>query len=106
MLDLEPIKARLAAAVPGPWRAHDHREMARLNEDPAEWIGYAWVGYGGDEDGRFQGVVADLDSRKDASKEWRERRQHDAAFIAAAPTDIAALVAEVERLRAVETTRS
>ena len=71
--------------TPGPWRAHDHNDMAKLGSDPNVWIGYAWVGHGGDESGRFQGKVADLDRRKDGSKEYRERASADAKLIAAAP---------------------
>lgn len=71
--------------TPGPWRAHTHQSMAEFGHDPKDWIGYAWVGYGGEPDGRFDGMVANLDRRKDASEEWRAQAAVDAYLIAAAP---------------------
>lgn len=69
----------------GPWRAHDHNAMAQFGRDPKDWIGYAWVGQGGRSDGRFDAMVANLDRRKDRSKEYRERAAADARLIATAP---------------------
>lgn len=72
-LDLDPIRARLAAATPGPW---DHNTAAELiqTEKGDAIVVPAWFG-------------EDLP------------RWDDAELIAHAPADIAALVAEVERLR-------
>lgn len=67
MLDLEPIKARLAAATPGPWEMQD------------EYIACP--------DGDFVCTIVDGGTERDAM------------LIANAPTDLAALVAEVEALR-------
>ena len=74
MLNLEPIKARLAAATPGIWYFDVH------GLPPQE-----------------RGGVRVLDN-------WLfwedEATESDTELIAAAPTDLAVLVAEVERLRA------
>lgn len=68
-IDIDAIKARLEAATPGPW------EMAGGNE----WVSPIGIEVGPCAD---EGV-----------------RQQDAEFIANAPSDIAALIEEVERLR-------
>jgi hypothetical protein len=114
-LDLEPIKARLAAATPAPW---------------------VWVDYGGaPEDAlsiyTLEGVKRDwggrfaIEARPPEDEEGQEPDEYevvyvlhyiedehddmyyeipiedaDAALSVNAPTDLAALVAEVERLRA------
>lgn len=75
MLDLQPIKARLAAATPGPW------ECSREHPDLA-----------GDH------IVLEpmFDVRRIASvSKWV-----NTLLITHAPSDLAALVAEVERLQA------
>lgn len=69
-LDLEPIKARLAAAAPGPWYVTSEDG---IGDERGAAIAVGPYGVGIDEP--------------------------DAALIAHAPTDIAALIAEVERLR-------
>ena len=70
MTDLETIKARLAAATPGPWYVDESLRgvEAQTHGYPVEIV--AWTG------------------------------RADAVLIAHAPGDIAALVAEVEALRA------
>lgn len=88
--------ALLAAHTPGPWRAHDHNDMTRVGEDPSKWVGYAWVGFGGDANGAFDGMLANLDRRSDCSIPFRERAASDALLIAAAPDLLFAL----ERARA------
>lgn len=76
MLDLDAIKARLAAATPGPW------------EEEREGGGYpTGVVYGPDC------TVTSCDSEPGTLHQCT-----NAIFIANAPSDIAALVAEVERL--------
>lgn len=75
MLDLEPIKARLAEATPGPWKYLD----GKLQASPGWPIIDAW--WEGEGKG---GITADA---------------ADAALIANAPSDIAALIREVEQLR-------
>jgi len=71
MIDLEAIKTRLAAATPGPWYVDES-----LRGVEAQAHGYPVE------------VVA-----------WTGRAE--AVLIAAAPADIGALVAEVERLRSI-----
>jgi hypothetical protein len=66
----------------GPWRAHDHNSMARFGNDPADWIGYAWVGAGGKPNGNFDAKIADLDARKDGNIEYRKTKAPLAAHIA------------------------
>lgn len=88
-LDLDAIEARLAAATPGPWRAYTkerHDSLFGLPDDTA----YSWVTVSHDDE-----IIGELFD--DATG---HRGSLDAAFIAAAPTDIAALIAEVRRLRA------
>lgn len=112
MLDLEPIKARLAAATPGPWHscADDGCKCPTVlcdNYPIAEVVKGQW----GDEypSVRLVGNTS-LDMKAEAYMEritYGEVPESEAlanrAFIREAPTDIAALIAEVERLRAVET---
>lgn len=75
MLDLEAIKARLKAATPGPWAfALDVYGVRRV-----------WTAEGQD--------VASTESDGGIP---REQRSANGEFIAHAPADIAALVAEVE----------
>jgi hypothetical protein len=80
--DLEAIKARLAAATPGPW-IYD------------EWYGT--------EDGGWAAIGPHHEAGEgecdEPDGEPHERAKRDGALIAHAPTDLAALVAEVERLR-------
>jgi hypothetical protein len=76
-LDLKPIKARLAAATPGPWA-----EFA----ESGDW----WIGRVSDDPQLDTAWICD-------SNEPME--QADIEFITHAPVDIAALIAEVERLR-------
>jgi hypothetical protein len=88
-MDLEPIKKRLAAATPGPWRAQE------FDSYPGD-EGSAIVG------GYSVGLVA-YAVRPDfgAASGYDEAQcDRDAQFIAHAPTDIAALIAEVEKLKA------
>ncbi len=80
-LDLTAIKKRAEAATPGPWWAWDR--------------GVGWViglGDGRDERGRPEDRLPE-GFRTDIG------RAEDAEFIAAARTDIPALVAELERMQ-------
>lgn len=92
MIDLEPIKARLAAATPGPWLPDPMKMFiySRAGMIASESHGSAGDVARGIQDGdvAIRGVGAGLPM--DAN--------HD--LIVSAPTDLAALVAEVEQLRA------
>lgn len=80
MIDLPAIKARQAKATPGEWRVlyatSGNRRIAYMVESG-------------------EVCIAHLDQRADEAKAI-----DDADFIAHAPADVAALVAEVEGLRA------
>ena len=82
MIDIEAIKARLAAATPGPWR-HGPETDAKVGNV---------VDFGPPPTAPFA-VLYCADTR-----DARAQRLHDADLIAHAPTDIAALLAEVRRL--------
>ena len=80
-LDLEPIKERLSTAHTewGPWKAKGD-----------SWDGYSVVI---DDNGPGVSIIAEQIGQGE------DEGRGDAEFIANAPEDIAALVAEVERLR-------
>ena len=80
--DLEPIKERLAAATSGPWRVWRDPDPTKVRATAVET---AWCH--GDIEGDTELITDYLPTDADAT------------FIANAPEDIAALVAEVERLR-------
>ena len=82
-LDLAPIRARLEAATPGPWSEAGSVPRAIVAAHNAD-INLLSLYTFGDGDGPYAVVAS----------------QDDAALIAHAPTDIAALLAEVERLQA------
>ena len=80
MLDLDPIKARLAAATPGRWiwsRVEVWGRVAKIHDIH---------------------ILPNL-----ASLSSTQQDEADADLIAHAPADLAALVDEVERLRAENT---
>ena len=79
---LTEIRARLAAATPGPW--HVFRDSI---------VASAWVNRGDDP---ICEVVTDANDRSP------DQGDTDARLIANAPTDLADLLAEVQRLRAVD----
>ena len=83
MIPLAPIKERLAAATPGPWRVWHDPDPSKVRSTAVET---AWC-YG-DIEGDTELITDYLPTGADAE------------MIANAPEDIAALVAEVERLRA------
>lgn len=84
IVNLDAIKARLAAATPGPWewsvRPKRHMLIHRFSE---------------------RGHLTVLETEGDSEyAEYPCANEADRAFIEHAPSDIAALIAEVERLRA------
>lgn len=79
-LDLKPIEARLAAASEGPWQAEQEQLGARSKPVHIIWS--------------KAHVVARCGSI------GMPKAQEDTDLIAHAPTDLAALIQEVERLRA------
>ena len=101
-MDNQKLSARLSAlaekATKGPWRAHDHNGMARVGGDPAEWVGYAWVGRIMPEsgpNGEFDAGFLQTDRRKDGLQSYRENAEFDVALVTALlnalPTIISAL---------------
>lgn len=91
--ELDAIRERLSAATPGPWEAmcadsgHSKFELdcSVITESMGD-------------------VICQMDSlwrvTDNEAPEAKTDGRHDAWFIAHAPTDVAALLAEVERLRA------
>ena len=85
-IDLAPIRARRAAATPGEWSAPG---TYLATGEPAPLVG---------------GPRAGIDSHvriADCATTWRTEHEcmANALFIAHAPTDIDALIAEIEQLR-------
>ena len=80
-LDLGPIQARLAAATPGPW--HDDEDHIKFRTC-ARQGDFGWVPNGP--------VAFEQDT---------EQGLADAEFVGHSHADVTALLAEVERLRAV-----
>ena len=82
LLDLETIKARISKATPGPWewsiRPKRHMLVHRFSE---------------------RGFLTVLETQGDVEADYPCAKDADRDFIQHAPTDLAALVAEVERLR-------
>jgi hypothetical protein len=81
-LDLDAIRARCEVATDGPWTTEG--EVARIESgEPGAWgdpvVDVVYLGHGASE---------------------LHLSEEDAEFIAAARTDVPALIAEVERLRA------
>lgn len=90
MLDLQPIKARLAAATPGPWTADLNASgMATVAVESSKPSLLA----------SLAGVAQVNTIMVVSSGPLYGSPAQDADLIANAPTDLAALVAEVERLR-------
>ena len=98
-LDLDPIKERLAAATPGPL-GFSTAPAEGSSESPAEYVANAFTGYGemyvvwdtsteGNPEGYVLTAVTGDGPRASANAE----------LYAHAPSDLAALISEVERLR-------
>lgn len=123
-LDVEPIRARLAAATAGPWcwfgdTKSRNVTLATIDRGRQFVMSFTRWGMAGaapmfqrdgfmrrvDEDGMAVYDVAPNATSADDPKVYRENfsslRHPDAELIANAPTDVAALLAEVDRLRAV-----
>lgn len=102
LLDLDAIKARCEAATPGPWANEPDtgagRVWVRINHRGDFEPIWPWRGHWR----RLFQVRTDRDREtwtEDAKREVFAARARDGAFVAAARTDVPALVAEVERLR-------
>lgn len=93
MLDLDPIKARLQAATPGPWM----RDKWKADIDIVRQVDWTPCGAEGHNDCAVAQTIHPADVA--AVGLGHDRAITDAEFIAHTPTDIAALVSEVERLR-------
>jgi hypothetical protein len=98
MIDLEPIKARLAAATPGPWRWYMNKRSRDIRleaEHSGRLIVMDFVRWG------MQGAQPRFRTQPhDLMTEYSDCVPHaDAGLIAHTPTDIAALVEEIECLR-------
>ena len=100
MTNLEPIKARLAAATPGPW-AWASAPAEGSSETPAEYVANALTGDGPlfvvwvpSTEGAAGGYVLTAVTGDGPHASF------DAEFIGHAPEDIRALLAEVKRLQA------
>lgn len=113
MLDLEAIKKRIAAATPGPWERDktanegsygdggpDCREGYYSYEILAEVNGKS-VTLCDSINATHQMVEEEFDGDENGSwvNAWDEIGRRNFDLIANAPTDLAALVAEVERLQ-------
>ena len=82
MLDLEPIKAREAAATAGPWETIHKHSQCTVKDDEMDGLGLR------------------IDGPPEAWNRGQFEKGADAVFIAASRADIPALIAEVERVRA------
>lgn len=99
MIDLEPIKERVAAATPGPL-GFATAPAEDSSEGPAEYVSNAFTGYGDmyvvwdtSTEGNPEGYVLT------AVTGDGPRASANAELYAHAPSDLAALIDEVERLR-------
>ncbi len=84
---LAEIKARLAAATPGPWR----------QTEPTDGTPIVFDMTCGGESCSFEDCDLPDEGMHVCDLAWGELSDADAALIANAPTDIARLLAEVER---------
>ena len=92
-LDLDPIRTRLEAASPGPWRWEDWGDPPVDHERNAYTLASDEL-VGSD---LLAGLTKAICTAAEATSMWKNPA--DADLIAHAPNDIAALIAEVERLR-------
>jgi hypothetical protein len=106
MLDLEPIKARLAAATQGPWSSCDTCKCTAVNSEDGP-VANVVKGKWGDDFPAIRLVGnSSLDMKAEAYMEQftygeisEELALANRALIREAPSDLAALIVEVERLR-------
>ena len=109
MIDLTSIKARLAAATPGPWEVWEGPEYVGGGADLCIGAGETWLA--NMEHKRCRTIeqailanaehepVGDCDVCNLGEDDITRGQRGNAEFIAAARADVEALVAEVERLR-------
>lgn len=89
MLDLEPIKSRLSRATPAPWVAVPQTWRSKTSS-------YTITAYGIEQDENVFNTDASAICYAQREGQLTER---NAELIAHAPTDIASLLIEVEKLR-------
>lgn len=97
MLDLEPIKARLAASSEGPWRwvrAYEHRGVHWCLENDKS------AALGSTINHNLVTLSTDEYEYDDEGRPTSLSETPDFQLIEHAPADLAALILEVERLRA------
>lgn len=108
MLDLEPIKKRLKAATPGPWYSDTTKSEGSYGSGPDTHEGYnayelcvvinEKVEVLADSLNSTYGMV-DVEYDEDGASAWDDIARRNFDLIADAPTDMAAMVAEIEILR-------
>ena len=86
MIDKDAIKARLADATPGPWK--------KVSQEASYEVGVFEI-FGVDP---IASISEFSSTGSDYITALESMEENDAEFIAHAPTDIADLLAEVERL--------
>jgi hypothetical protein len=94
-LDLDAIEARANAASTGPWRINTSDKMGE------DWL-IGGFGLGRDDDGTHYYIVT-TDGVRASRFDNSEGAKSDAEFIAAARTDVPALI---ERIRELEGVRN
>jgi len=87
MSRLDEIRAREAAATPGPWRWDEYQHVLIAADQPNEWTGECVMNVWG----------------YDFETSWRNKKL-DGEFIVNAREDIPFLLAEIERLELALTT--
>lgn len=104
MLDLEPIKARVQAAIDGPWESVEL--ISHESVPHGDW--YTWVvipkGKGLGKEDRIAEIVEEAQRIDGVLVFNTEQYRANADFIAQARQDIPNLIAEIEHLRAANTT--
>lgn len=108
MLDIEAIKKRLKAATPGPWASDTTKSEGSYGGGDDTYEGYSAYQLIVEINGKAEVLadslnstygMVDVESDEDGTSAWDDIARRNFDLIANAPDDIAALIAEVERLR-------